>query len=457
VKGRALIAVLAFALPASAAENALQADFRKEGERFQKSCVQFSLDGCGQLLFTDHPLHIAVGSLAPQNGFGTGLAFTTHYTPNEDWRLFWNADAVGTPNGSWRAGGYMTAVLIRHTKIQTTTGTSPVRAGSVVISDMPVFHVYAQGTSLNQIGYYGLGQGTQRNQSGFGMTEIIVGANVIWPLLPKLKISFLGEVNGRLYSIRGSSSRTVPSLLDTGTETTAPGLFNAPSFAQFAEGLRFRPRFANGYVRLNYTGKFQEWVASRGHYSFRRLSLDLDHQFPLYRNTRSLLPNDFNGPDNCSTSAQTENCPPISRNLEGSFGLRFFYTRSYTSGSSVVPFFVDPTIGGSDVNGTTLLPSYPDYRFRGPNMMVLRASFEHSIGKLPVGAKFLVDQGRVAVSGSDLGWSHLVHSYAAGITLHAGGLPLVDILFAWGGKEGTHTIANVSQSLLGGTSRPSLY
>jgi hypothetical protein len=89
--------------------------------------------------------------------------------------------------------------------------------------------------------------------------------------------------------------------------------------------------------------------------------------------------------------------------------------------------------------------------------MVLRGSFEHSIGKLPIGAKFMVDEGRVALRAGDLGFDHLIHSYAAGITLHAGGLPVVDLLFAWGGKEGTHTIANVNASLLGGTARPSLY
>jgi hypothetical protein len=32
-----------------------------------------------------------------------------------------------------------------------------------------------------------------------------------------------------------------------------------------------------------------------------------------------------------------------------------------------------------------------------------------------------------------------------------------DLLFAWGGHEGTHTVANISTSLLGGTSRPSLF
>ncbi len=122
-----------------------------------------------------------------------------------------------------------------------------------------------------------------------------------------------------------------------------------------------------------------------------------------------------------------------------------------------MPFYLDPTIGGSDLNGTALLPSLPDYRFRGPNLMVLRGTFEHSIYKWPIGAKFMVDEGRVALRPGDLGFSHLAHSYAAGLTVHAGGLPVVDLLFAWGGHEGTHTIANVSTSLLGGTARPSLF
>jgi len=122
-----------------------------------------------------------------------------------------------------------------------------------------------------------------------------------------------------------------------------------------------------------------------------------------------------------------------------------------------VPFYLDPTIGGSDLNARPLLPSFADYRFRGPNFMVLRASFEHSIYKWPIGAKFMVDEGRVALRPGELGFNHLAHSYAAGLTVRAGGLPVIDLLFAWGGHEGTHTIAAVSQSLLGGTARPSLF
>ncbi len=59
-------------------ESRTHADFRGEATRFKQSCEDFSLKavpGCAELLFTDHPLHIAVGSIAPQNGFGAGGAY----------------------------------------------------------------------------------------------------------------------------------------------------------------------------------------------------------------------------------------------------------------------------------------------------------------------------------------------------------------------------------------------
>ena len=126
------------------------------------------------------------------------------------------------------------------------------------------------------------------------------------------------------------------------------------------------------------------------------------------------------------------------------------------STGNVVPFYFDPTIGGSDINGRPWLGSYQDYRFRGPNLMVLRASFEHSIYG-PVGFIFMTDHGRVALRHQDLDFSHLAHSYSTGLTLRAGGVPVVSLMFAWGGHEGHHTTASINSSLLGGSPRPSLY
>ncbi len=465
MKRAAAVVCFWIAAPLLAQESQLGAEFRGEETRFDASCLHpsswsfGSIGGCAQLLFTDHPLHIAVGSLAPQNGFGAGIALTTHTTPNEDWRLFWDFDAIATPNGSWRAGAYMTAVLIRHPKIVVRSGsTAATKPSTLAVEDMPAFHAYAQSTSLNKLLYFGLGQNTAAaGQSFYGMQETIVGGNVVWPLIKPLNLSLFGEVNGRFVGISGNHGEGGPSIEQAYSEATAPGLTAQPAFAQLGEGVRLRPAFANGYIRLNYAVTFQEWTSGNSIYSFRRLTTDLSHEFPLYRRTRSLIPKDFNGPDDCLQDANAKACPPVTRNLEGSFGLRFLYTTSFVAAGHVAPFYADPTLGGSDINGTILLPSYADYRFRGPNLMLLRGSFEHSIYKWPVGVKFMVDQGRVALTRGDLGFDHLAHSYAAGLTLHAGGLPLVDLLFAWGGHEGTHTIANVSPSLLGGAARPSLY
>jgi hypothetical protein len=68
----------------------------------------------------------------------------------------------------------------------------------------------------------------------------------------------------------------------------------------------------------------------------------------------------------------------------------------------------------------------------------------------------MADQGRVAIARSDLDFNHFRHSYAAGLTLRAGGFPMVQMMFAWGGAEGHHNIFNMGSSLLGGGARPSL-
>ena len=115
-----------------------------------------------------------------------------------------------------------------------------------------------------------------------------------------------------------------------------------------------------------------------------------------------------------------------------------------------------PTLGGSDINGNPWLSSYNDYRFRAPNALLLRESFEHSIWG-PIGISFSADQGKVALNRGDIAFDHLAHSFSAGLTVRAGGLPALSLSFAWAGPEGVHTIANINNSLLGGSARPSLF
>jgi hypothetical protein len=445
-----------------AQESQIHADFRGEATRFKASCEGFTLKkipGCADLLFTDHPLHIAVGSIAPQNGFGAGGAYVGHYTPNQLWRTSWDADAVASENGSWRAGFYYKAIHtpIEKIKVITTTNGTPAHS-NLSVHPYTVFNLTAQSISLNQVFFYGLGPDSLRtNATVFGLTETIAGANAIVPLSHGLNASLLGEVNGRFVNLRGNHGESTPSIETVFTEATAPGLATQPAFVQLGEGVRLEPTLLNDHLQINYLAQFQQYVApSDGHYSFRRYTFDLDHTIPLYHNAGSYGAKPTNGPDDCAAALGATKCSAIQRNREGSVEVRLFITESIASAGSVVPFYFQPTMGGSDINGNSWLSSYNDYRFRAPNALLLRESFEHSIWG-PIGFAFSSDQGKVALARNDVAFNHLAHSFSVGVTLRAGGLPALSLAFAWGGPEGTHTIAGVNTSLLGGSTRPSLF
>jgi hypothetical protein len=446
-------------------ESRVHSDFRREGEALQ-SCKTFtfgSLASCAETAATGQPMHIAVGSLAPQNGIAAGLAFVEHKDLGSEWRLNWNLDAVASGNRSWRAGAYMKAYRQPGGKIIVVYpgANTPPKQHNPLYRTAPLFNIYSETTSLNLIYFYGLGPNTlPAARSAFGLTQTIVGTDAIVPLAGKAGLSIVGELNGRFPQLRGNQNETSPSIEQIYTESTAPGLTSQPGFLQAGEGLRLRPSLFRDTLRINYLVQFQQFIApSDSHYSFRRWTTDLNHTIPLYRNVRLTQANDQNGPDSCSISSSNTNCPraSLTQNLEGSINVRLLMTGSIANAGSVVPFYFDPTIGGSDLNGQSILASYPDYRFRAPNLLLLRETFEQSLGKLPAGFLFSVDEAKVGPNRDDISFNHLRHTFTVGLTLHAGGLPVVYLLFAWGGNEGHHTTASISDVLLGGSSRPSLF
>jgi len=453
--------------PAPPRETQLQSDFRRESEHIKEACT-FSFKGffdCAEEFATDHPIHLALGSIAPQNGFGFGLAFVTHYTPNESWRISWDFDGVGATSASWRAGGYMKIIHtpIEHITVVTNPTGKPTKS-NLAVHPYTVFNVYAQAIALNQLFFFGLGPATlESGKTVFGMQQTIAGANVIKPVteLPAIRglnISLLGELNGRFVNIRENHGESTPSIEHLYNNATAPGLASQPGFVQLGEGFRLKPTLFNDRLQFNYLVNFQQFFApSDSTYSFRRWTVDLDQEVPLYGHSQSAAPKETNGPDECAQSVGAV-CPPItySRNRNGTIGFRLLISESIADAGSAVPFYFQPTLGGSDIDGNPALSSYQDYRFRAPNVLLLRENFEHSIWG-PLGFSFMADQGKVALTRGDVDFQNLKHSFAAGLTLRAGGFPQVFFLFAWGGNEGTHTIGTVNTSLLGGSARPSLF
>ena len=428
---------------AIAQESRFHADMRQEGEDLADSCKgglqAKTVIGCVVAVATEDPFHVAIGSLPPQNGMGFGLAFVEHYTPNENWRFSWNADAVGAPSGAWRTGAYMKIIHTARAPITVVQpGAAPAGRATQGIREYPIINVYWQTISLDKVT---LNDG----QDSFREKQTIVGGNVIYPvpLLDALRPSLIGAINGRFVTINGSS-----------TVTAVP----QPGFAQFEEGLRLKPSLFDDRLQFDYLFDLQQFAASASSdVSFHRWMLDLKHEIPLYRTVSSTGPRDTNGPNECFESLGSRRCPPISysSNLEGSVLFRFLTMQSGVSGGNSVPFYFQPTLGGSDLNGQRLLAAYDDYRFRAPNLFAFQESVEHSIWG-PIGAYVLFEQGKVADQGASFSESGLAHSFAVGLTLRAGGFPLINVTFAWG-PERHHLISTIDSSLLGGSPRPSLY
>lgn len=441
--------------------NVSQQDPPDEVGKLKKNCPFTHVMGCVEVLFTGQPLHIAVGTIAPQNGFAAGLAYVGHHN-TDNWSTAWSADAVASNNASWRAGVFVKFVDTHLKPATPVFGTENAEPSDFpVYTEQPVFNLYAQSISLNKLTFFGLGQGTTASgRSFYGMTEHIVGGSAIRPIYERLNMGFYGEVNGRAVDIRPSTGQSSPSIEQVYTPASAPGLASQPFFLQLGVGLRMRPSAFKNLLHFNYDLAYRPYFAiSDSSFSFQRLTVDLYQEISIYR-TDMPVPRDTNNPNDCRIDPTADNsrCPKIKmRSREGKIGLRVFTAFSMTPSGDTVPFYLQPTLGGADINGNSALSSYQDYRFRAPNVMLLRESFEHSIWHWPIGFALLADEGKVALTRGNLGSNGWRHSFSTGLTLRAGGLPEVYLLFAWGGNEGTHTIANVNTSLLGGSTRPSLF
>jgi hypothetical protein len=443
---------------ASAQRGRVPEEVRLQLDHLRENCGALKTAmSCATGLVTGRPMRIVFAGIAPGNGPAFGGSFGTSWAPNEQWRLSWSADGARTFGGSWRTGTYLTFVHTPDPVISVVTSPAAATPADLAAPRPSLsVNVYAFRSSTQDLSFFGLGASSVREaKSSFGMSQSVVGASVVAPLARsgRLNLALLGDVNARFVSLRDGSDEAVPATRTVFTDATAPGLTDQPRFLQFGGGARITPSI-HRFLNLNYLASARRFVSSGGTNTFGQWSLDLDHDIGLFRRTGDPDP-DPEATNDCVAKPSARACIGTSQNLGGTIHLRAFVVSTSAAEGAAVPFYFQPTIGGSDIRGQRTLLSFDNYRFRAPHALLFQQSFEHSIWG-PIGGWVQADQGMVAMTRDQLGLGGLKKTITTGMTIRAGGAPALIVSYAMGGGERRRLVVSFNAAILGGATRPTL-
>jgi hypothetical protein len=394
--------------------------FQKELHNIQKYCgmasdkhfLEREADtDCAETIVNGKPLKLAYQSFAPGSGLGLGLAYQHDFDFGQSWQNNWELGGEGSVQGAWE--GHLIARFDKAWAQDKSPfgGPSPEHE----IKEHIEVHPYVSAQQLTKINFYGEGPESPLSALAlYSERDIRVGLGVSVPLAWWVNLGAKAE--GVWTDLGPASTSTTPSVAGIYNELEAPGIGSQPPFSHFQ--FYVRPHLPNQEpYRLIYKIGYEYYQAHGLPYSFGRFRADLLHNFYLEKSRRR-------------------------RNDGSILSIYGRLTLSQTSGSNVVPFFLQDTLGGTDINGDPALRAFADYRFRAPDNLVFEVQFERRIWSV-LGIMLFYDTGEVAGQASDLSLAHMRQSVGGGLTLWSTNRVVFRAYVGFGGGEGTHTFVGI--------------
>ncbi|MEQ1896794.1 MAG: hypothetical protein ABL971_05325 [Vicinamibacterales bacterium] len=406
-------------LTAGAEDGDLGEDWRQEKATLAEHCGKPELDAlrtCLGTLTSGVPVRLLLGGLPPQSGLSAGLELAERHPMGRSGQLAWEAGAVVSHRGSWRTGA---ALSMR-------PGTSG-----------PHVDVFASTTTARRLNFFGSGpEATRDGRTRFGERQAMAGGAATWPIggprwLAALKPEVSGGVTGRW--VRVLRDDAAPGFAgDVYGEAEAPGITRRLGrFLEVRETVRVAPILSGGRASLDYRVSWQQFHdRDKAGFSFRRWTVDLAQTVAL--------------------GAPGIGGQPARRLA----GLRLLMRSAATDERQRVPFYLQPTMGGSDLDGDRLSAGFQDYRFRAPHLALVQARVEHALAG-PVRLLLEGEWGQVAERRNALSLRDFERNVTVGIVVRGEGYPQINLLLAWS-REGRHTILSMAPQA-GDTWRPRLF
>lgn len=390
----------------------------------------------------------------------------------------WSTDArlaaVFSMNGSWMTTGMLTLIPKGYTPSHRVArdGTQPSCNRLSVLCTKKVFGLHLEAThrSLETISFYGIGPSSPAVKYIFHQNDTFGGFRAALPITDWLSVESGFEYRQTDLPV-ASATNSVSNNFDN---TTAPGLATQPGFAHPYLAVRTSPILHTSPVTDdqddNHTGPLMKpdilftfrnageyhWYAAQGDstYSFQQLVLDADENIQLASRVRHYVRvNDIHsGLSKFFYRSLARACGDFGINwndenannyvlkvrqrcLYGNLDLRSHIAASYTGPGSTVPFYLQPTVGGSDIDSRVSLRGFPNYRFRAPDALLVQADYTHPVWG-PLGLLVFYDAGTVGPTWSSLSFARLRQDAGLGVTLSLQGNIVAQGYLAWGAGHG---------------------
>lgn len=408
---------------------------------FKESCNTpgiYELLQCAQEFFTADGPHLGMGSIAPGAGTLAGGLRYSHVPRLDRLEASLSASLIFSTDSSWLAEAQAVIALPPMLGTHKALNSRDPGAGfglhaggmrqAARLDSKPSVTLRARMFDAKEQDYYGMGPSTSLSDgTKYSVKQFDLSAGYNNPLTAwsseGLNANFLHP------RILLPNSGT-PIQVDY-TPATAPGLGVANTYFQLEPYLQFQfpPRGSTSITaRVGYS--FYHSLQSV-EFSFQRLSASTTAEIPLR------IPAKI-GPATVRRNPVAAVLCPSSRSGEhcsaGQLTLIGRLDATYASQGSVAPFYLDPTLGGSDISGSDTLRGFGDYRFRAPNRVLLQAEYRHPIWGV-LGLLTFYDVGKVGLQPSDLTLSQLRHDLGLGIYLAIGNHEFARFYVAFGTGE----------------------
>jgi hypothetical protein len=397
----------------------------------------------------------------------------------------WSADgrlaAVFSTNGSWLTYGALTVMpkgyISSHRTDHNDIQVSCNRLGPLCTEKVFGLNFGAAYRSLQTISFYGIGPSSPAVKYVFRQNETFGSFRAALPLVDWLSIEAGFEYRQASLPVTTASNSVSANF----NNSSAPGLTSQPGFAHPYLAFRSDPLFylspKSDDRDLNHTGPLMKpylvftlsnsveyhWFAAQGTSvsSFQQAVVDSDENIQIGSVVRryvqvaetkvgvsklwySILAHACG--DTGIDWSKTQDYVLKVRQLchFGDVDLRSHIVASRSRADSQVPFYLEPTIGGSDIDSRPSLRAYPDYRFRAPDSLFVQTDYSVPIYD-PVGLLLFYDAGTVGSTFSNLSFNQLRQDAGLGVTLSLQGHVAAQGYLAWGAGHGPTLAYNITK------------